>query len=68
MALLARGFNDMHLDAIWCGYYDGNTKSKRVIEKCGFRFHHTNHGVVSPLGDERIEHLYVMTKEEYDET
>lgn len=64
-ALLARGFNDLHLDAAWCGYYDGNTKSKRVIEKCGFRFHHTNHDVVSPLGDKRTEHFYRMTREEY---
>lgn len=64
--LLARGFNNLHLDAVWCGHYDGNTKSKRVIEKCGFKFHHTNHGAVSPLGDERTEHFYVMTKEEYE--
>lgn len=64
-ALLARCFNDLHLDAAWCGYYDGNNKSKRVIEKCGFKFHHTNHGVVSPLGDIRTEHFYIMTKEDY---
>ncbi len=64
-ALLARCFNDLHLDAAWCGYYDGNTKSKRVIEKCGFKFHHTNKDIVSPLGDKRTEHFYVMTKEDY---
>lgn len=64
-ALLARCFNDLHLDAAWCGYYDGNTKSKRVIEKCGFKFHHTNKDIVSPLGDKRTEHFYVMVKEEY---
>lgn len=64
-ALLARCFNDLRLDAAWCGYYDGNAKSKRVIEKCGFKFHHTNYGVVSPLGDKRTEHFYIMTKEDY---
>jgi hypothetical protein BACCOPRO_02556 len=64
-ALLARCFNDLHLDAAWCGYYDGNTKSKRVIEKCGFKFHHTNKDIVSPLGDIRTEHFYIMTKEDY---
>lgn len=64
-ALLARGFNDLHLDAAWCGHYDGNTKSKRVIEKCGFKFHHTNKDIVSPLGDRRTEHFYIMTKEDY---
>lgn len=64
-ALLARCFNDLRLDVAWCVHYDGNTKSRRVIEKCGFKFHHTNHGVVSPLGDIRTEHFYVMTKEDY---
>ncbi len=65
-ALLARCFNDLHLNAVWCGYYEGNNKSKRVCEKCGFRFHHTIKDIVSPLGDKRTEHLYVMTKEDYD--
>ena len=64
-ALLARCFKDLMLDAVWCGYYDGNTKSKRVCEKCGFRYHHTNRDIISPLGDKRTEHFYIMTKEEY---
>lgn len=65
-ALLARCFNDLMLDAIWCGYYEGNTKSKRVCEKSGFRFHHTNYGILSPLGDKRTEHFYIMTREDYN--
>lgn len=65
-ALLARCFNDLMLDAVWCGYYEGNTKSKRVCEKSGFRFHHTNHDILSPLGDKRTEHFYIMTKEDYN--
>lgn len=63
--LLSRCFNDLHLDAVWCGYYEGNTKSKRVCEKSGFKFHHTNKNIVSPLGDKRTEHFYLMTKEDY---
>lgn len=31
-ALLARSFNELKLEAVWCGYYDGNVKSRRVIE------------------------------------
>lgn len=65
-ALLARCFNDLMLDAVWCGYYEGNTKSKRVCEKSGFRFHHTNHDILSPLGDKRTEHFYIMTREDYN--
>lgn len=65
-ALLARCFNELALNAVWCGYYEGNDKSRRVCEKCGFRFHHTNRDILSPLGDNRTEHFYLMTKEEYD--
>ncbi len=63
--LLSRCFNDLKLDTLWCGYYDGNDKSRRVCEKCGFKYHHTNHDIVSPLGDKRTEHFYRMTKEDY---
>lgn len=64
-ALLARCFNDLMLDAVWCGYYDGNKKSKRVCEKSGFIYHHTDNDILSPLGDKRTEHFYIMTKENY---
>ena len=64
-ALLSRCFNVLNLDAIWCGYYDGNSKSKRVCEKSGFKYHHTNKDIVSPLGDTRTEHFYIMTKNNY---
>ena len=64
-ALLQRCFNELALDAVWCGYYDGNIKSKRVCEKCGFKYHHTNRDILSPLGDRRTEHFYIMTKEDY---
>ena len=64
-ALLSRCFNELGLDAVWCGYYNGNLKSKRVCEKCGFKFHHTNHDVVSPLGDRRTEHLCLLTRHDF---
>ena len=30
-------FNDLNLDFLTCGYYDFNSQSKRVQEKCGFK-------------------------------
>lgn len=65
MALLERSFNELRLSAIWCGYYDGNIKSKRVCEKCGFKYHHTNLDIISPLGDKRTEHFYRLPKSDY---
>ena len=64
-ALLSRCFNELSIDAVWCGYYDGNIKSKRVCEKSGFRYHHTNKDIISPLGDKRTEHFHIMTKEDF---
>lgn len=64
-ALLARCFNDLRLDAVWCGYYEGNAKSGRVVEKCGFRFHHTDRDTVSASGDARAEHFHIMTREDF---
>lgn len=26
---------------LWIAFYDGNDRSRRVAEKCGFRYHHT---------------------------
>ena len=64
--LLSRCFNDLALDTVWCGYYEGNIKSKRVCEKCGFKYHHTNPDLISPLGDIRTEHFYIMTSDAYN--
>ena len=64
--LLHRCFADLGMAAVWCGYYDGNRQSRRVMEKCGFIYHHTETGKVSPLGDIRTEHFMRMTAEEYN--
>ena len=55
--LLRHGFEDLGLQAAWCGYYDGDTQSKLVQEKCGFQYSHTEYGKISPLGDVRTEHF-----------
>ncbi len=37
--MLRHGFDGLKLENIWCGYFDGNLKSARVQDKCGFRYH-----------------------------
>lgn len=57
-------FEELNINLIWCGYYDGNEKSKRVQEKCGFAYHHTNYNVPCTLmGDVRTEHITCLPKE-----
>lgn len=63
--LIRHGFEDLKLKRIWCGYFEGNDKSKRVQEKCGFRYHHTNKDIYWALMDEvRTEHVTCLEKEE----
>ena len=62
--LIRHGFEDVGMNIIWCGYYDGNSKSLRVQEKLGFEWHHTNENVEVPLLNEvRIEHVTCLTRE-----
>lgn len=35
------GFMELGLKTLWCCYFDGNEKSKRVQEKCGFQYQYT---------------------------
>ena len=65
--LLRRGFEELGMRCIWCGYYDGNTKSGRVQEKLGFSHHHSCDDVVVPLLNEvRTGHTNYMTKEQWE--
>ena len=64
--LLCHGFEDLKLNKIWCGYFDKNIKSKRVQEKCGFIYHHTNKDIDWKLmGDIRTEHVTCMSRENW---
>ena len=60
-ALISHAFEDLRLKSLWCSHYDGNDRSRRVCEKSGFIYHHTNHDVETPLGDMRTEHFYKLT-------
>ena len=65
--LLRRGFETLGMSIVWCGYYDGNFKSKRVQEKLGFTYHHTCTEVEVPLMNEiRVGHTNFMTKEAWE--
>lgn len=64
--LLRHGFEELGMACIWCGYYEGNAKSRRVQEKLGFSYHHSCDDVFVPLMDEvRIGHTNYMTKEQW---
>ena len=67
--LQEHAFEDLGCSAMWCGYYDGNEKSKRCQEKCGFVYHHTEKDKPCPLmGDVRTEHFTKLTREQWRQT
>ena len=65
-AILEYAFTTLGMQTVWCGYYDGNDKSKRVQEKCGFIYHHTTQDVEVPLlGEVRVGHVNFMTADQW---
>lgn len=65
-ALLKHAFETLNYTVVWCGYYDGNERSKRVLEKCGFVFSHTEYNKPAPLpNDFRTEHFFKLTFENW---
>lgn len=56
--LIRYAFDELHLTRLWCGYFDGNKKSKRAQEKCGFVYHRTVRDIFwEKTGDIRTEHI-----------
>lgn len=65
--LLRYAFEELHMNRIWCGHYDGNVKSRRVQEKLGFVYHHTTEGLeVHPLNEIRTGHVMLMTRQTWE--
>lgn len=64
--LIRYAFEDLNINKLWCGYFEGNTKSLRVQEKCGFTYSHTiEHFPVKALDEEKTLHITCLTKEEW---
>lgn len=65
--MMRYGFTELHLEKMWCGWFDGNTKSERVQKKCGFIYHHTAENVPCAIaGLLRTEHITCITRKEWE--
>lgn len=66
MEIIRHAFEDLFLETLWCGYFEGNGQSRRVQKKCGFIYHHTNKDAEwAKMGDIRTEHISKLTREEW---
>lgn len=64
--LLRYAFEELGMRAVWCGYYDGNEKSRKVQTKLGFVYRYTSHDLnVRLLNELRTGHTNLMTKERW---
>ena len=64
--MLRHAFEDLSLERVWCGHFEGNEKSRRVQEKLGFRYQWTSEEMPVPqMGDTRTDHVRLMTNEDW---
>ena len=65
--IIRRAFADLGLQTLWCGYFEGNDKSRRDMEKGGFVEHHTCKDVYwRAMDDVRTEHITRLTRERWE--
>ena len=64
--LIRFGFEGLGLCTIWCNHYDGNVRSRRVIEKCGFRFQFSREEEAVLLGERRLNRFYAQTRADWE--
>ena len=58
--MLRHAFEDCGMKKVWIGYYEGNYKSKRVQEKCGFKYQWKSENVDVPLLGEKRTGGFIM--------
>ena len=64
--MLRHAFEDIGMNKVWAGYYEGNSKSKRVQEKAGFRYQWKSEDVDVPLMKEkRTGYVSSVTKDQW---
>ena len=65
-ALLCHAFRDLGMRGVWCGYYEGNEKSRKVQRKLGFLYRYTTCDLdVKLLGERRTGHTNLMTRDRW---
>lgn len=65
-ALLSYCFDTLGCRRIWCAHFEGNEKSRRCQEKCGFIPHHTEEVFRKPTGESKTTNFMTLTKERFD--
>lgn len=66
--LIRRCFEDFGCGQVWCAYFDGNDKSRRCMQKCGFTYHHMETDVLwIPTNQRKTEHYTQITRLQWEQ-
>lgn len=61
LEVIKYAFEIRGIKKLWCAYFEGNENSKRVQEKCGFKYHRTDNGIYrSQIGDIKDHHISIL--------
>lgn len=64
--LIRYAFEELGMRAVWCSYYEGNEKSRKVQQKLGFLYRYTTEGLqVSLMNELRTGHTNLLTRERW---
>lgn len=64
--LMRHAFEELKMDALWCGYFAENEQSFKAQAKCGFKHHHTEEKQFNQfMNDYRVEHISRIGKDEW---
>lgn len=64
--MLRYAFCDRQREGVWCCYYDGNLRSRHVMDKTGFTFDHTDFHSFNPMMDKYfVEHFMYLPAKRY---
>lgn len=64
--LIRHAFQDLNVETLLCGYFEGNNQSKRVQEKCGFKYYETYKDIHWELMNLTLtEHITRLPKDDW---
>ena len=64
--VIRHAFEDLGKTTLWCGWFDGNEKSRRVGEKCGFRHVRTEEKYWPLIDKTFTQHISRLTNQEWE--
>lgn len=64
--LMRHAFENLSMNALWCGYFADNEQSFKAQAKCGFKHHHTEEAQFNQfMNDIRVEHISRIGKDDW---